>query len=757
MANKVSYVNGATIYDDQDVAQLQTDFVTEGVADGTGSGTDVQVSQRAAGANMSVDIAVGRVYVDITWSGRTLKVRIDNLAIANAVVDANSSGSNRIDAALAVIDTTVTPNAAGSNIGTLTVLKNTTGTPTVTMSDGAITGLLGHANWYRIANITVANGATSITNANISDTRQSVGWKNVFSIYELAEQASDPAAAANKGKLYSKDYSGRTELVYRDDAGNVIRITNNGSINVSAADEKVKISNTDTTTDYLFNKIAAGAGITLTKLNPAGNEQLQIATDTAFSATFTAGEALTAGNAFCLASPTAQTSFNSQYELTTGNGQTKVGQKIVTPATFNCTGVIINSRKLGAPSDNLVVRIETDSAGSPSGTLAHANATAQIAGSAMTVGNANYSFTMTSFSLVAGTYWIVIGRSGANDESNYYRPSYNSTSDDYALGSIKKYNGSWAVGANYDMYFEMLGEPAMAIKTKANDYRRRKFIGFAKTSPAAGATFSGDLVGKNTGQSGLTAYQLQYLSDTLGAISSTPGTKIIPVARALSATEVEILEYASSVETLPTLMQWQMRYAKLVSLATGGTGAVTDQQSAGNEFSITTGSTSGSYKSVHVGGAASALANLIIEADPVFSATAQVTAAPTTGVCYFGFGDCTAAAANLTFTTDGFGFRLTYAASVITVEAITFRGGGLTATTVTSFYSGGAWNNFCAKKINDVVQFFVNNKLAATHTTDIPIVSVATSYPITAAISNKSTATTMTVLFDSAIITCKGN
>jgi len=45
----------------------------------------------------------------------------------------------------------------------------------------------------------------------------------------------------------------------------------------TASDEKVKISAADTTTNYLENKLAAGTNVTITKLNPAGNEQLSLA------------------------------------------------------------------------------------------------------------------------------------------------------------------------------------------------------------------------------------------------------------------------------------------------------------------------------------------------------------------------------------------------------------------------------------------------------------------------------------------------
>lgn len=42
-------------------------------------------------------------------------------------------------------------------------------------------------------------------------------------------------------------------------------------------DEKVKVTSNDTTADYLYNKLAAGAYITLTELNDGGDEDVEIA------------------------------------------------------------------------------------------------------------------------------------------------------------------------------------------------------------------------------------------------------------------------------------------------------------------------------------------------------------------------------------------------------------------------------------------------------------------------------------------------
>lgn len=49
-----------------------------------------------------------------------------------------------------------------------------------------------------------------------------------------------------------------------------------GASGGTSADVYVKVRATDTTTNYLFSKVTAGAGITLTVINPGGNEQIQI-------------------------------------------------------------------------------------------------------------------------------------------------------------------------------------------------------------------------------------------------------------------------------------------------------------------------------------------------------------------------------------------------------------------------------------------------------------------------------------------------
>lgn len=94
------------------------------------------------------------------------------------------------------------------------------------------------------------------------------------------------------------------------------------------------------------------------------------------------------------------------------------------------------------PAADITIRIETDNAGVPSGTLAHANATATIADfSDQNMGNRAFSF--TPFNLAAGTYHIVASIPAQAD--NVYYAWWTKTPGDDATvkGMYKPAAGSW--------------------------------------------------------------------------------------------------------------------------------------------------------------------------------------------------------------------------------------------------------------------------------------------------------------------------
>ncbi len=106
-------------------------------------------------------------------------------------------------------------------------------------------------------------------------------------------------------------------------------------------------------------------------------------------------------------------------------------------STASCAYLNLLLIKVGTPG-NLTVRIETDTTGSPSGTLVSANATATLTSSEVattaTWMTVNFS---TAFTLTAATqYHIVIRPSATADGTNYIK-WLGSTSDVYADGSLK--------------------------------------------------------------------------------------------------------------------------------------------------------------------------------------------------------------------------------------------------------------------------------------------------------------------------------
>lgn len=90
----------------------------------------------------------------------------------------------------------------------------------------------------------------------------------------LPEQAADPASGADEGYIYTKEKNGQTELYYMDDSGATTQLTGIPSADIY----KFKISGDDTTPRYFAQKVTSGLNIVATVLNPAGDEDLQVAT-----------------------------------------------------------------------------------------------------------------------------------------------------------------------------------------------------------------------------------------------------------------------------------------------------------------------------------------------------------------------------------------------------------------------------------------------------------------------------------------------
>ena len=207
--------------------------------------------------------------------------------------------------------------------------------------------------------------------------------------------------------------------------------------------------------------------------------------------------------------------------------------------------------KVGNPSDNIQITIQSDSAGSPSGSTITNGTSNPIAGSSLSSSTATYSaFTFsTPFSLTAGTkYWVVFERTSTTSSTNYYlvggKSNANNTND-YASFTSKYYTSSWQTSTyNYLQYFEMLpssGSGSLSLwqsQANATNPYMRNCMGICTTTGSAGANGSLYQSGPISGFSGLIPQVDYYVSTTKGLLVSTSGGQF--VGTATSATQLYI-------------------------------------------------------------------------------------------------------------------------------------------------------------------------------------------------------------------------
>lgn len=131
-------------------------------------------SQRAAGVNMSVDIAIGDALV--RRSDGSYSHPVFNDAVYNQVISAADGSNPRRDIVVIYVDYGQTPSTAVSNnTNGVVKIKVVNGTPAgspVDPNDAAIQSSVGAGNpWTKLARVRVPAGQTSISNTLIDDLR----------------------------------------------------------------------------------------------------------------------------------------------------------------------------------------------------------------------------------------------------------------------------------------------------------------------------------------------------------------------------------------------------------------------------------------------------------------------------------------------------------------------------------------------------------------------------------------------------------
>jgi hypothetical protein len=197
-----------------------------------------------------------------------------------------------------------------------------------------------------------------------------------------------------------------------------------------------------------------------------------------------------------------------------------------------------------SPTDSIVVTLQADSAGSPSGTPLYTFATiaASSLGAAVDVAFKNTAafYTLTN----ATTYWIVVERTGALDDTDKYVIGYQTTNP-YADGLFRRQNGAaWITpNANYDM------RANVKLQTVAGEIYKADAdvaslttgtVGLANAASTVGQLVDVKIVGVVSGLSGITIGQTYYVSATPGALATSAGGTSKKIALGISTTEVLI-------------------------------------------------------------------------------------------------------------------------------------------------------------------------------------------------------------------------
>lgn len=132
-----------------------------------------------------------------------------------------------------------------------------------------------------------------------------------------------------------------------------------------------------------------------------------------------------------------------------GNNGQKSARSFVPSASYTTFTPSLTLWKSGSPTDNVLIEIQTDNAGSPSGTIL---GTVTVAYTSLgTTQPSLTSYGTASASLTSGvTYWIVVERSGALSATNYYALGINTGA--HGMTRYGADTSAWLALAGYDIY-----------------------------------------------------------------------------------------------------------------------------------------------------------------------------------------------------------------------------------------------------------------------------------------------------------------
>lgn len=142
----------------------------------------------------------------------------------------------------------------------------------------------------------------------------------------------------------------------------------------------------------------------------------------------------------------------------------QLAQSFQVTGTTSVSSVRLWLKKVGSPTGNLTVKIQTNSAGSPSGTTVTNGTSATVAASTLATSYGWIEFAFSTNPSLTGstTYWLVLETTDSNSASHYVQWGADGSSPGYASGEMKSYDGSVWNAESKDACFEVY-EPSTSF------------------------------------------------------------------------------------------------------------------------------------------------------------------------------------------------------------------------------------------------------------------------------------------------------
>jgi len=156
-------------------------------------------------------------------------------------------------------------------------------------------------------------------------------------------------------------------------------------------------------------------------------------------------------------------------EAATTSNDSELAQSFEVTGSQTVGTVDLWLKKVGSPTGNLTVEIQTDSTGEPSGTAISNGTSGTVAASTLTTSYADITFTFGTPPSLSGstTYWLVLKTTDSASDFNFVQWGADGSTPSYADGEMLSYDGAAWNAESKDAVFEVVA-PGSAFVEPAN-------------------------------------------------------------------------------------------------------------------------------------------------------------------------------------------------------------------------------------------------------------------------------------------------